>query len=258
MKHLLLLAVIFLLVIQEAQSQAPFYILFDSTCMDLMQYKLASNGSTVKAFGIHAGNNEQYMLRTGDETSTMTTLPKGTMVCGSMILGEELLQAVNLKLRPTYVLLPNGSEYSVLPATVLTQFKRSGSMIHVKSDKYAFSLDTSRLSMEQNLATSTSKTKVFFRDVKPALCQERFSYTLEPVLKSDAAYKADFDYIPGIGITKMRYLNADNKQEVQTLELINGETVGVHLGKMCKARAQGAKTDPGKPPAETTPTKPKD
>ncbi|MCC6413337.1 MAG: hypothetical protein IT270_16865 [Saprospiraceae bacterium] len=250
MKHLLI-AVSFLLVIQQLQAQAPFYMLYDSTCMDLLQYKLSSNGSTVKAFGVHAGNNEQYLLRTGDPTETMTSLPKGTMVCGSLILGEELMQAVNLKLRPTYMLFPNESGFSTLPVTVVSHFKRSGSVIHVKSDKYAFALDTSRLSMEQNLATKDSKTKVYFRDVQPVLCQEKFSYHLEPVLKSDANYRADFEYIPGIGITKMKYITTGDKQEVQTLELINGETVGKHLGKLCKSKSGGSKSEPAKPQVET-------
>lgn len=247
----LFFAVTCLLYLPQLQAQAPFYMLFDSTCMDVMQYKLSSNGSIVKAFGVHAANNEQYLLRTGDATETLTTLPKGTMVCGKFILGEELLQAVNLKLRPVYMVIPNGSEYKTLPVTVVSQFKRSGKVINVKSDKYTFALDTTRLSLEQNLATADSKTKVYFRDVQPVLCQERFSYHLEPVLKSDAAYKADIEYIPGIGITKMKFINAEGKQEVQSLELINGETVGKHLGKLCQAKSGGSKSEPAKQPDKT-------
>ncbi len=257
MKHLLT-AICILLYFQQAHAQAPLYMLFDSSCTDQLQYKLSSNGSTVIAYWIHTGNNEQYLLRTGDATETLTTLPKGAKVCGSYILGEELLQAVNLKLRTVYMLIPNDSGYKTLPVTAVTHFKRSGKLIQVKSDKYAFNLDTTFLSMEQNLATPGSKTKVYFRNVQPVLCRERFSYHLEPVLKSDAAYKADFDYIPGIGMTKMQYIDADGKQEVQTLELINGERMGAHLGKLCKSKSEESKPEPSKQPVETSPVKSKD
>jgi hypothetical protein len=251
----LLTVVFFLLVIQGAQSQAPFYMLFDSTCMDVMQFKLSSSGAAVFAYGIHAGNQEQYMIRTGPATTPLADLPKGTTTCGKHILGEEFLQAVNFKLRPVFLLIPDASGYNVLPLTAATQFKRSGSLILVKSDKYDFALDTSSLSMEKNLATKASKTKVYFRNVQKVLCQERFSYRLEPVLKSEAENAADIEYIPGIGITKIRYTTPENKQEVQTLELINGETVGVHLGKMCKAMSEKQKNDTDKKPADASPPK---
>lgn len=257
----LLIAVTILLCLQQAHAQTPLYMLFNSGCMDQLEYKISTTGATYNAFGIHAGNNEQYLLRTGEATLTSTTLPQGTETCGALTLGEQILQNVNNELRPVYILIPNATVgYNMLPVTVVTQFKRTGSYIFVKSAKYSFAIDTSNLAYDQNMASAGSQTKVYFTGVDNSVCKERYNYRLEPVLKSEAAYKTDIEYIPGVGITSMRFGEPGAKQEIQSLERINGVALQTHVAQLCGMKnpepvAQPIATAPVKP-AETSPVNP--
>ncbi|MCC6413338.1 MAG: LysM peptidoglycan-binding domain-containing protein, partial [Saprospiraceae bacterium] len=255
MKHFII-AVSLLLTLQQAFSQTPLYMLFNSGCMDQLEYK-NSQGPSYNAFGIHGGNNEQYLLRTGEATLTSTTLPEGTVTCGGLTLGEQLLGNVNDELRPVYILIPNTTGYSMLPVTVVTQFKRTGSYIFVKSAKYAFAIDTSNLSYDQNLSSSGSQTKVFFTGVDNSVCKQRYHYRLEPVQKSEAAYKTDIEYIPGVGIISMRFGEPGTKQEIQTLERINGVAIQTHVAQLCGMKTEGIKQpEPTIQPVVTTPAQP--
>lgn len=224
-------------------AQSPFYILFNKSCMDVLEYKFTYYNTVQQVYAVRAGGNEQYFLKSANEGINSPTLPPGTVQCNDLRLPADFVDAVNNHTRNFYVIFQQQQGgYLLMPIIEATQVIRNGAYYMVRGTKYAFALDTTRLVNETNLATGNSQSLVYFTGMKFRNCRMEYSFHREP-LKTNQE-RADFEFISGLGITGERSgINAAEAESNHVrLVKVNGLSLDDFIDQQCGGKNTGGKT----------------
>jgi LysM repeat protein len=234
-------------------AQTPFYILFNKSCMDQLEYKYTYYGNTMQAYSIRPTGAEQFLLNAANEGITSPTLPKGIVNCKDLKLTTDFVDMVNGHARNIYMVFQRAQgDYLMMPVIGATYISRNGAFYLVRGANYAFALDTTRLVNETNLATTSSPSYVYFSGVKFRSCKTEYAFRREPTKAN--MERSDFEIIPGIGVTSERTgVNASEAESNQLrLIKINGLTLDDYIDMNCtdkKAQA-GTTIAPWTPPVD--------
>lgn len=236
MKRLLLLLVTVLtsaaMYAQENQ-QSPLYFLFNSSCMNQLEYRYAYSGASVISYSFMPDANKLYVLNSGNSGLKSPTLPQGTVDCRNMKLDGNFLDMVNKLQRQVYMVHQTQQGYTLMPIISAMNIERTGSYYFFRHPDYTFALDTSNLVYQANLATSGSPNYVYFNGLNIRQCQFQYSFKSEPTM--DNKEKSDFDFVPGIGLVSSRSgVNATEMEKNQLrLWFVNGLALEDYLTNVC-------------------------
>ena len=214
--------------------QTPLYLLYNSNCMDQLEYRYIYAGTSVVAYSINPSANEQYILTTGSSGINSPTLPPNTVSCGQYTFNDQFLSDVNNVSRQVYIVHQQTSGYLLVPVIAATQVVRSGTYYLYKAPNYAFAIDTSNLVYESNIATGSSDWYLYFNGLKIRSCFYEYSFKREPTKVSQE--RSEFDFIPTVGITSertgMTAVEAENNQ--YRLVKVNGMALEDYINSKCK------------------------
>lgn len=228
-----------------AQQTSPLYLLFNSTCMDQLEYRQVYTGTTMMGYSVHPTANEQYVLMAGSGGINSPTLPKGTVNCREYALNEQFLNDVNNVTRQVYIVHQLTKGYMLTPVISATQVLRSGSYYLFRAPGYSFAVDTSNLVYESNIATGSSDWYIYFNGLKIRGCYYEYSFKREPTRTNQE--RSEFDFVPGIGVISERtgMTAADAEANHTRLIRVNGMALEDYISMQCQ---QVSTTTPGAAP----------
>ncbi|MCA0237061.1 MAG: LysM peptidoglycan-binding domain-containing protein [Bacteroidetes bacterium] len=242
-QFILLLLCTFRLSAQNA-SNTPVFLLFTQDCMDQLEYRYTYSGAGVLTYSVHPNSNEQFLLKAGNEGITSPTLPKGAVTCRGFTMNSAFTDAINQQKRQVYVVHQTPSGYLQMPIIEAIQVTRNGVFYLFKAPNYSFALDSTKLVGSVNLGTANSGSYVYLSGVKARECRREYSFRREPV--QTGMERADFDFIPGIGITSDRSGVTASEAEGNTRRLVkmNGMAFDDYLVATCKGTSVPPSTLP--------------
>lgn len=206
--------------------------------MDALDYRYTYTGADLPVYSLKPAAQEQFILTAAAKGIEAQSLPKDVQTCRSFEMNEAFVDAVNKKARQVYIVHQTARGYVLMPIISAIQVTKSGPYYMVKANNYAFILDTSRLVNETNLATTNSPSNVYFTGVKFRDCRYQYSFRREPARAG--VDRADFDFMPGIGIVTDR--SGTNSAEAlgnqYDLVQINGLLLDNYIEQSCNASAQ--------------------
>lgn len=222
----------------------PLFLLFTQDCMDQLEYRYTYSGAGVLTYSVRPNSNEQFILKAGSEGITSPTLPKGAVTCRGFTMNAAFTDAINQMTRQVYVVHQTSSGYLQMPIIEAIQVTRNGAFYLFKAPNYAFALDSTKLVGSVNLGTSNSGSYVYLSGVKSRECRREYSFRREPV--QTGMERADFDFIPGIGITSERsgLTAAEAEGNAKRLVKMNGMAFDDYLTATCKGQSVAASTLP--------------
>ena len=217
--------------------QTPLYIMFNSACMDQLEYRYVYAGSTVNAFSLRPTANEQYILTAGSSGISSPTLPKTTVNCREYAFNDQFLNEVNNVSRQVYIVQQLSKGYILTPVISATQVIRSGTYYLYRAPNYSFAIDTSNLVYESNIATGSSSWYIYFNGLKIRACYYEYSFKREPTKLNQE--RSEFDFIPGIGLTSERtgMTAAEAENNHYRLLKINGMALEDYISGKCQTQS---------------------
>ncbi len=245
---------------QAQVAQSANYILFSSQNMDILDYRPAYSNSITKyyAYNFRTGGNEQYMLYSGSGLN-MDYLPNNSISSTSFAMTDDVVSNVNGVTRQMFVVLQQQRGYIVAPITKITKVTSNGKFTFVNALDYSFVFDTDNISMGRELSTAGSGSSVALNSFGYQNCKYQYAFKRTPNMAN--AESAEFNYIPGIGITMERSgrTTADMQANEVNLWSINGLTLSDYIAKECGNSARvTANTPPAPAPLPGTVVPPVD
>lgn len=228
----------------QTTTAAPLFLLFTQDCMDQLEYRYTYSGSGVLTYSVHPNSTEQFLLKAGSEGITSPTLPKGAVTCRGFTMNAAFTDAVNQMTRQVYVVHQTPSGYLQMPVIEAIQVTKNGAFYLFKAPNYAFALDSTKLVGSVNLGAANSGSYVYLSGVKSRDCRREYSFRREPV--KVGMERADFDFIPGIGITSDRsgLTAAEAEGNARRLVKVNGMAIDDYIAATCKGLSIAPSTLP--------------
>jgi LysM repeat protein len=229
---------IFLLSFLQAATfaQTPVYLMFDWSCIDQLDYRSNNGGEKVTVFNYYPTANDQYLLTAGEGIISSVNIPAGTIKCSDFRLNDLLVDVVNRHTRQVYIVQQTtAGTYMLTPIISAVHIARAGSVYKFYMTDCSFAADTNSLSYNQNLIFS-GDASVYFTGYKLCDCRLQYSFEREPGRTN--AKRADWDFIPGIGIVSDRSgtTNAEKESRGLTLVRINNQLLDDYLATRCQRR----------------------
>ena len=211
------------------------YVLYSSQNMDILDYRMAYGGNSTTAYyayNFKPGTNDQYIMYTGNGIYA-DYLPTGTQMSRDFKVSDELMNGVNNVSRQLFVVQQQQRGYVVSPVVSVTKITKSGNYYLVNAAAYAFILDTDNVFMGRELASAGSRSSVSLSTFGFQNCKYQYSFRRTPSVSG--AESAEFDFIPGIGITseKSGRTAAEMQANQVTLWGINGLPLSDYINKEC-------------------------
>jgi LysM repeat protein len=210
------------------------YVLFNNQNMDILDYRLAFSTNTTQyyAYNFKPGGNDQYILYSGSGVN-LDNLPNNTQNSRDFKLTDDLTTGINNVSRQLFIVVQQQRGYVVSPITKVTKVTNSGKYIFMNAFNYSYVFDTDNISMGRELSTAGSGASVTLTSFGYKNCKYQYSFKRTPNVAN--AESAEFDFVPGIGITSEKSgRNATEMQNNQVvLWAINGLTLSDYIGKEC-------------------------
>lgn len=216
-------------------AQSPVYVLFNTDCMDQLEYKYTRSNESVFAYSFRPNAEEQYIFMSGSSGIPQPNLPVGTFNCNSLHMTDAAVKFINEQTDSPqmYVLIQQQTGYLMMPVYSITQIKRYGSWYLLVGPQYTFAVDTMELNYQKSLQGEASSSIIRFAGAQLANCRYQYKFHGEPA--RGYTESTDFDFIYGIGIVKSR--TGSNSAELEESEMrlnsVNEQYFDAYMASIC-------------------------
>ncbi len=211
----------------------PVYLLFNSACMNQLEYRYAYSGAQVLAYSIQSAPDKHLILYSGSNGVNATELPAAALDCASMKFDPAFVDAVNKSQKQVFMVHQTQTGYLMMPLIAALQVERNGSYFFFRGANYQFAIDTLNLISEANLSAFGSPNLVYFAGLQIKNCLYQYAFRGEPMQAGKE--KMDFEFIPGIGMISERTgMTANDMESNQTrLWFVNGMSLDDYIAQKC-------------------------
>ena len=112
----IILSILSLSSLHALPAQSPVYVLFNSGCMDQLEYRYTKSGNSVFAYSVRPNADEQYIFMSGESGMPTQTLPEGTYDCRNLALNDETVRTINQQaaVRQMYIIIQRPQDYLMM------------------------------------------------------------------------------------------------------------------------------------------------
>ena len=214
------------------------YILFDSNCMDRLEYGYSNNdgsGSYI-VYHINMSFNEKIVLEVGQESNNVQNyIPSNFRRCDNGDFDLQLVQSVNNRIDRIFIVNRIGrKQYVVTPVRFAGHYKIANDLIQYFSTKYRFEFDLNMGVIGENIAFQNNRSEVYFEGRLDNECSGAFIFRQYSEARNSPAH-TDLVLVPEIGIVEERSGRdvEDAFNNTLSLEKINDIDVRKYLNKLC-------------------------
>jgi LysM repeat protein len=213
----------------------PLYVLYTPQNMDVLDYRTAysSTSATYYAYALKSNMGmERALLYTG--TGIYAQYPPNGMVSSAGFqVTDDIRNAVNSRQRKMYVVQQVQQGFYALEVTSITKVVRSGRFYNIQSPVYNFVLDTSNLVIGHQLALAGSESAVSLTSYGVRNCRNSYAFRRTPYQSGNSM--ADFEFIPGIGLTLEKSGRDASEMQANQIMLwgVNGLPLDDYLRQVC-------------------------
>lgn len=207
-----------------------YYIMYDESCMDRLEYGYGftpQNQNYVK-YHVKINPTEVLVLEVGteDDAPTQTYLSSTTISCGNDILSRSLLNKVRGSEDQVFVVQPKGNRYKISKVNMASYWKRDNRGLVYDSWQFSFNY-LGTLEPGQVLSNDPSKgIKVTYQGMTPYQCTDAFLFRMT-FLNGSSSYR-DIFLIPGLGIAEERP-NTGSPDDIYKLRNVDGMPFDTYL-----------------------------
>ncbi|HMQ48347.1 MAG TPA: LysM peptidoglycan-binding domain-containing protein [Saprospiraceae bacterium] len=216
---------------------ANLYILYDSDCMDRLEYnyKSTEGSSSYIMYQVNVSPEQKIILEVGIEsTNPQDFLPAQFIKCNNAIFDEKLVNAINSNIDQIFMVVKQSeNRYLVSPIIFAARYLRSEDALLYDSPKYRFQFDLKRGAIGENIAFSNPKAVVFFEGKLENECSG--AYIFHQYAEFSGNPHTDILLVPEIGIVEERSgINLEDAlNNTLMLEKVNGRTLSKHMARVC-------------------------
>ncbi|MGI9160257.1 MAG: LysM peptidoglycan-binding domain-containing protein, partial [Saprospiraceae bacterium] len=216
----------------------PVYLLFNSTCMNQLEYRYAYSGAQVLAYAIQSAPDKQLIFYSGSNGVNAPAMPAGALDCASIKLDPAFVDAVNKNQKQVYMVHQTQTGYLMMPLIAALQVERNGSYYFFRGANFQFAIDTLNLVYQANLSSTGSPNQVYFAGLQIKDCLYQYAFRGEPTQAGKE--KTDFEFIPGIGMISERSGMTTNDMESNQTRLwfVNGMSLDDYIAQKCGTQGQ--------------------
>lgn len=223
---------------QTLLAQDVTYVLFNRDCMNQLEYRYSypnlKGENSVWAYSVKPNVQEHFIFMTEGAGHYSPELPDGAVTCRNLDLDDAFVASINRGAQQMLIVFQRQSGgYWLMPVESATLVAKKGAKYWVRARQSSFQFDTLRMVNEQNLAVAGSPTAAYFSGAKLNNCLTEFSFHCEPV--KSGQIRADFQFIPSIGIVNDRTGNSASQAMENELQLVkvNGMALDDFIAEAC-------------------------
>ena len=214
------------------------YILFDSGCMDRLEYSYQNlnGGKPYIVYHVNASPTEKIILEIGSETqSFQKDLPGQLIKCDNAIFDRRLVKEINSKIDQIFLVIKKGNrKYYVSPVRFAAYYKYTGDNLTYLSPKYSFNFNYQKATIGENISYNNPKAEVYFEGQMESDCSGQLLF--RQITDNSGEPLTDLVFIPELGVVEERSgLDVDDAlNNTLRLQKINGKTLNRYLKDLCK------------------------
>ena len=252
--QLFLLSLLVFLVSTSLVSAEKIYILFDSGCMDRLEYQYTRTDGRSDYFVYHVNvrSGEKLILEVGEESANeQNYVPTPYLSCTNGGFDQSLMRRINANIDEVFIVYPkNNRSYTVSPVAIASYYSKTGDVVTYESPKYRFRFDGNYGTIGENIAYNNPGVKLYFEGRLANDCEG--SYLFRQLSPQSAYPLINLVLTPEIGIVEEssgpNAAAAENNKI--SLHRVNGINLNRYMRDVCG-------TEPGSRrsiAAGTTPT----
>lgn len=236
MKKMALLSACLMCFLSFTQA-ANLYILYDSDCMDRLEYSYKSNegNSSYIMYQVNVSPEQKIVLEVGIESTTpQDFLPAQFIKCNNAVFDEKLVNAINSNIDQIFMVVKQSeNRYLVSPILFAARYLHSADALLYDSPKYRFQFDLKRGAIGENIALRNPKAAVYFEGKLENECSG--AYIFHQYAEFSGNPHTDLLLVPEIGIVEERSgINLEDAlNNTLMLEKVNGRSLSKHMAKIC-------------------------
>ena len=213
------------------------YILFDSGCMDRLEYSYQNlnGGKPYIVYHVNAGPTEKIVLEIGSETQSLQRdLPGQLIKCDNAIFDRRLVKEINSKIDQIFMVVQKNKRYYVSPVRFAAYYRYTGNDVTYLSPKYSFNFDYQKATIGENISYNNPQAEVYFEGQMESDCSGQLLF--RQISDNSGEPLTDLVFIPELGIIEERSgLDVEDAlNNTLRLKEVNGKTLSRYLRELCE------------------------
>lgn len=226
---------------------ADYYLLYDPSCMDRLEYSYEEtpNNNVFTAYHLPISATEQIILQAASEKRSreMEISPALLVDCskGQSLKNPGLVQKINDKVHQIYVALPTNQKdrYRIIPINYANYLKADDRQIVMRTAQFRLTYDLTETSYQGDLSNTDPRGKVFFQNSRSLGTCTAYRFLQKYDYNPDGGLF--FEIVPAIGVTMETQSGSTYR-----LQSVNNRPLDSFLADRCGTTGvadQGAPTD---------------